>query len=578
LKKYLVPVLSVLIIVAAAVSFQPEGIFTGENVDLWPVENRAFSLSEDMDGKLPGLLVSVASPGKGLYLTADYANIFLLREKDGSMKLMRPDRGTFSPDKKGLTYNPTGLFYDSSHSLLYVANYTANNILAYQVDTDKAALTLKAEIGSENTISPENVSVSPDGSFLVSANYDGNTVTAFDLTGEKARELWSRPVPLAHGVCISGDRVYATSLRLRSLFELNRKNGHLIRRSGQMGWNPSRFDLLWPTSVQQYPPDELILSDAHTGYVYLVDRATLKVKRYFGGNGPTFRFLNMPYTAVVCGDELLIASTYQRRLLIGSRRDFRFRCSFMIQPERWQYARNMKIQEISRLGTGWDDYQWVKGPKVNIFGNDYVMGYAHLNPVGGRLSSLVAPCREGSLFNSLGELYFLDRIELPEGFLLFTPQRGQGYCFYRESDASYFFPVSLTVDNWRIGNDIFSPEGIVDSRLVWERAGKMAQALKKARSPEGVLNSDALREIVFPELDREVFEKKLSEVFQTEPGTRFYIAYKAFRTGAIDIEELNSSAERFFREVANLENIPMDEMMTAHMLTGKKPQWDGRSR
>jgi len=578
LKKYLVPALSVLIIVAVAVSFQPDGIFTGENVDLWPVENRAFSLSQDMDGKLPGLIVSVASPGRGLYLTADYANIFLLREKDSSVKLMRPDRSTFSPDKKGLTYNPTGLFYDRSHSLLYVANYTANNILAYQVDTDKSALTLKAEIGSENTISPENVSVSPDGSFLVSANYDGSKVTAFDLTGGKARELWSRPVQLAHGVCISGDRVYATSLGLRALFELNRENGHLIRRAGQMGWDPSRFDLLWPTSVQEYSPDELILSDAHTGYVYLVDRATLKVKRYFGGNGPTFHFLNMPYAAVVCNDELVIASTYQRRLLTGNRRDFRFRRSYMIQPERWEYARNLKAPVMNRLGIGWDAYRWSNGPKVNIFGNDYVLGYAHLHPIGGRLSSLVAPWREGSLFNSLGELYFLDSIELPEGFMLFTPQRGQGYCFYRESDASYFFPITLTVDNWRIGNNIFSPEGVVDSRLIWEKAGKMARALKNSRSPEGVLSSDALREIVFPELDREDFEKKLSDVFQTEPGTRFFLAYKAFRTGAIDIAELSSSAERFFREVAGLGNIPMDEMMTVHMLTGKKPQWDARSR
>jgi len=543
----------------------------GEKVDLWPSDSRAFSLSAEMYGISPGLMVSMTSPGEGLYLITDYANIFLLRGEDGSLELMRPDRSTFSTGKKGLTYNPTGLFYDRSHRLLYVANYTANNILAFEVNTATRALVLKSEIGTAHTVSPENVSVSTDGSFLACANYDGNSVTAFDLTGEKARELWSRPVKLAHGVCVSGEYVYATGLQQRALFELNRKNGHLVRRTGQMGWNPSKLDLLWPTSVQEFSPDELIMSDAHTGYIYIVDRATLKVKRHFGGNGPTFHHLNMPYAAFIKGEDIGIVSTYQRRVLLGKKKGFIFLHSYSLKPMSWEYARSLPSLEKQRLGIGWEDYMWVKGPQVKLLGNDYILGYAHLYPFRKRLTHISTPCYEGSLFNSHGELYFLDRIEFPEGFILFTSQRAQAYCIYRGSDATYFLPFILSMDSWRSGTEIYSSEGMHDCRAIWSNAGKMAQSLKAARTAQGVLNSEALHQIVFPQIKKQVFERQFREVFRTEAGKKFYRMYMSLQSGSARVDELNHSARIFFVEVAMLENIPLDELMLVHMLTGKIP-------
>jgi len=552
--------------------------FNRKKVDLWPSDSRIFSLSPDMGGNEPGLMVSMTSPREGFYLIADYANIFLLCGRDGSLALMRPDRSTFSTDKKGLTYNPTGLFYDRSRQLLYVANYTANNILAFEVNIEERALVLKSEIGTAHTVSPENVSVSPDGSFLACANYDGNSVTAFDLTGEKARELWNRPVMLAHGICVTEECVYATGLRLRALFELDRKNGHLKRRSGQMGWNPSKLDLLWPTSVQLFSPDELIVSDAHTGYIYIIDRATLTVKRCFGGNGPTFHNLNMPYAAFINNEEIGILSTYQRRVLLGKKKDLIFQRCYSMRPKSWEYARAFPALQNQRLGSGWDSYMWTKGPKVNLFGNDYILGYAHLHPFRKNLAQLSTPCCEGSLFNLTGELYFLDRIEFPEGFILFTSQRGQAYCFYRESDATYFLPLTLSMDNWRHGREIYSPEGRLNCQNIWKNAGAAALAMKASRTADGVLKSDKLREIVFPGIEKPVFDRKLREVFRTEPGKLFFRAYADFKNGLTNVNDLNRSANIFFTEISRLESIQMDELMLVHMLTGKTPREDDMKR
>ncbi|MHC9541194.1 MAG: beta-propeller fold lactonase family protein [Vulcanimicrobiota bacterium] len=570
MKKRFFPVLVFSIIIVPLILLTLRCIYK-EKVDLWPSDSRVFSLSPDMNGISPGGMVSITSPGEGLYLTADYAQIFLLRGEDGSLELMRPDRSTFLPEKQGLTYNPTGLFYDNSHRLLYVANYTANNILAFEVNIEARSLVLKSEIGTARTVSPENVSLSPDGSFLACANYDGSSVTAFDLTGKIAQELWSTPIKLAHGVCISGEYVYATGLHSRALFELNRKNGHIQRQAGQMGWNPSKLDLLWPTSVQEFSPDELIMSDAHTGYIYLVDRATLKVKRYFGGNGPTFHHLNMPYAAFVNGDVIGIVSTYQRRVLLGNKNEFKFLHSYSSQPDCWEYARSLTSIEKQRLGIGWDNYYWQKGPRVNLLGNDYILGYAHLHPAHKRLASLMTPWRNPSLFNSIGELYFLDSIEFPEGFILFTSQRAQAYCVYRESDATYFLPLALSPDNWRIGRELFSPEGKRDCRAIWSDAGAKVKSLKAARNAQGVLNSKALHQIVFPNIDKPVFEQQFREVFRTEAGNNFYLKYMNFQSGSASIDELNQGAEVFFVEVAKLENIPMEELMLVHMLTGKIP-------
>jgi hypothetical protein len=560
--------ISFLLIAAALFTIKPSHEV---RVNLWPPDVREFSTEGGDEKASPWWPVSMTPLRDHQYLMANYTQIILLDSVAGTAKIMQPEESFFTRARKGVAYNPTGLFFSTALNLLFVANYTVNNLLIFQVDVNSGILHYVREIRTDHTISPENIWVSEKGDFCVCANYNGDSVTAFDISADPARELWNTPIKSAHGVCMSGNRVYATGLKERSLFELDKNTGAIIRQVGHAGWNPEKMEFLWPTSVQPFSPQELIISDAHTGFISIVDSLKLVVTKYFGGNGPSWRFLNMPYTAVTNGDELAVASTFQNRLLFGNSKRFSFDRTYACNARDWAYTEKDTQLSGGRLGIGWKEYIWEKGPALSIIGEQYLLGYAHLHPQDGKkhLPALVTPYKTESLFNKTGELYFLNKVDLPGGFLLFTEQRAQAYCFY-QGDVQYFFPLLTAQDSWCDGNELYTPPGKIDLKSLADDISRKAEELKKKRLSTGLLKADDVRQVMFPHLSEAVFARKLKELFTTTEGKKFYEEYKEAQHDGWNREKVEVMGDDYFLSARREEIIPLDELMTVHMLTGRE--------
>ncbi|MDQ7823590.1 MAG: hypothetical protein RDV48_12395 [Candidatus Eremiobacteraeota bacterium] len=518
--------------------------------DLWPgISSEAPSM--------PELMVSVTPLDDTRYFIANYGSIYLYESDRQELSLMKP-LGDFP-------YNPTGVFFLREKNLLFVANYTANNILVFDADLDEKTLSLRGPaISSPRTVSPENVWVSSDGAFLVCANYDGNSATAFDIAAVPARELWSTPIEWAHGVCMAGGHVYVTGLGARSIFELDPSSGRIQRTSGHIGWDAGKTEFLWPTSVNPFPGDRLIVSDAHNGFVTVVNRRSLKVERYFGGNGPSFRFFNMPYCAIENRGKLIVLSTFQKRILTGDSSTFMFGGMLMESGRTWQYLRNSGNPSIKRLGEGREEYVWEKGPHLELCGGAYLMGKGWLFPRerNQRIPPLIAQ-DNGSLFNNQEMLYFLDRVVTDEGFLLFSPQSRRAY-LVAYGDTAYLLPCSISLDSWRIGNDLAGPGGFCKVKAIAREGKRLLEEIKARRLPSGLLAREDLHRIVFPSYADEEFQRRFSAAFRTAAGKEFYRAFSSSQAAT----ELKAMAQRYYRDALQEKQLPLDEFLLVGMLTG----------
>jgi len=538
------------------------------HVDLWPREIGQFTTPM-------GPAVSITPLSADTYLLCNYGEIFLFNSSTRETRVMSPGMPVVDLKKTGgkaggLTYNPTGLFFSPATGLLYVANYTVNNILVFEVDAGNYRLLLRGEVKSPHTVSPESVWVSDDGKFLACANYDGNSVTAFDISSSTPRELWNTPIKLAHGVCMAGGHVYATGLgEKRALYELDVKNGGILRTAGKRGWDPVRTGFLWPTSVYPYSPDMLLLSDAHTGYVYCIDRRSLKIRRFFGGNGPTFRYLNMPYAAIVHGERLIVLSTFQGRLIVMDRKSFRVTDMVATDSKSWEYLRGRPVTATEKLGAGWDDgYVWRKGPQVSFFGAPYLLSYGHLYPAKGepKLPVLSMPSSR-TLFNEGGESYFLNLVTVPGGVILLTPQMGPAFLLLRQGGAC-LFSLPPSPDRWALGNEIYGPLGRVETGDFVRSSAARLESLGRKRMKNGLLAKNDLREVLFSSMDAPRFDAAFTAVFRTEEGKRFLDRYHRALEDPPAAEDVQAMADEYFRRIRQETFAPLDECVLVSLLTG----------
>src|SRR2546427_8727398 len=130
---------------------------------------------------------------------------------------------------------PTGVYWHEGTQRLFVANYTANNLLILKYDPGTKTVSLDSVIASEHTRSPENIHVSDAGDYLVAANYDGDGIVAFkkDPQGNWS-EIWFTQIRNAHGVAIVKNKVFATGLEERKLYELDIGHGTVLRSIGDL--------------------------------------------------------------------------------------------------------------------------------------------------------------------------------------------------------------------------------------------------------------------------------------------------------------------------------------------------------
>jgi hypothetical protein len=182
-------------------------------------------------------------------------------------------------------YVPTGIVIGRRTGSVFLANYLANNILIGHISTNR--VTFEQELSGDRLVSPENVAIMPDESWLVSANYDGSSATAFTLVGDRYVWKWTTQIPSAHGVAILGDSVFVSSLQLRKIIVLSLNDGQEIGSFGQPGW---------------------------TGGIYRIafDGTVGKLLDVVGGIAPGPAGLQMPYSTASVGGDLAVLSTFSQ--------------------------------------------------------------------------------------------------------------------------------------------------------------------------------------------------------------------------------------------------------------------------
>jgi len=231
---------------------------------------------------LDGLLVSAAMMGdRETLLITTYHDILSLNIHSGQVTRLAPDLASLNSKK----YVPTGIVIGRRTGSVFLANYLANNILIGHISTNR--VTFEQELSGDRLVSPENVAIMPDESWLVSANYDGSSATAFTLVGDRYVWKWTTQIPSAHGVAILGDSVFVSSLQLRKIIVLSLNDGQEIGSFGQPGW---------------------------TGGIYRIafDGTVGKLLDVVGGIAPGPAGLQMPYSTASVGGDLAVLSTFSQ--------------------------------------------------------------------------------------------------------------------------------------------------------------------------------------------------------------------------------------------------------------------------
>lgn len=272
----------------------PLNSLTATHVDYVPVEAEA-GPPLDLGGP-----VSIAQVDANTLLVANYGQILLVDLRAGKFWPLRQP-----PD---VQWVPTGLAYDVSTKQVFLANYTANDVLVMRLAADRKSLMLDRRIVNSMIRSPENVALSPDGKFFAVANYDGGTVQLFDRKTDAL--LWSAPLTHAHGVAFFGDSVVATGLALPGVVRYG-LDGVVMAQQGASGWQANQY--LWPTGVAT-EGQRIFISDAHSGKIHTLDSDLCELDT-MGANGLGVGLFNMPYGILATNSGEWIADTFKARLL-----------------------------------------------------------------------------------------------------------------------------------------------------------------------------------------------------------------------------------------------------------------------
>lgn len=515
-------------------------------INLWPKNVLHFQGSESA----LGLPVSISALDENQYFIADYANLFLLDARTGNLNLIKPEINQ--------PYYPTGVYYYKIKNLLYVANYLANNILVFEFSPDQKTIKLKQTISSPNTVSPENVYVSDDGQYLAVACYDGNSVTLFDIK-DSPKELWHTNISLAHGVSILNNKIYATSLSSKRIYELDILTGDTLRKVGQQGWNAMNQEFLWPTQIYPFDKNTLIISDAHTGYISLFDINSFKIKSYFGGNGPTFHNLNMPYSAIFDGSNFIIVSTFQQRLIFGDK-NFKFTKTIATGAD-WDYAKKEKMNAQFYGPPEWNNqYIKVKGQELVVNDKSYLLGYGWLFTKDKLALGFQLPSSP-SIFG--GYAYFTDVAVFQDGYFIISPQ--SSVAFFLVKEKNYLFPLQISSDSWISGNYLFSPKQKQAATVFQDKAHQKTKILEDLRRSKIVLDNQDICDLLTNEiLSGSDCDQKLSQSFTSGPKIKeFFVKYQTLqKQSKVTQEDLTNLKNLYEKKTNNLGEFSLINMLT----------------
>ena len=513
--------------------------------------------------------VSCAEVDSETLLFANYANLFLFDKNSGKVNRLQPDF-TFSPDKYKNVYIPTGVAIDCDGEV-FLANYKGNNILRGRIEGNKIIFT--QEYSSRQSIGPENVSVDKKRDILVSANYDGSTATAFQISSGK--QLWSAYVGQAHGILIDNDFVYASSLVTRDLQKLDIKTGKLLFRRGSIGWNPAENKYMWPTSIQNLDSEHLIVADAQSGYISKVRKDNLQVVSFFGGNGPSLGQFNYPYSAYKLSDGLYVFSAHRPELLRLSTNPLRAETF-------WSPFKITAIENNGEkpLGRQWSNYQDLdQSHAISFYDHTYGMGFGKIFDMKTNQEFLVTNIK--TLYAARSWLYFLQGRQLSPNCSVFLSSSTTA--LYAIVELSPQLPALLLNfpidrDTWLADNgDLIcsgqrmpraSLEEIIHDRTEW-----LAEKLRL----QGRLTLNDIVSGAITELDKKNrplrtmkdSQKMFDKSFTSSEGRKFLWRYNR---ASNDTASIRKAAMDYYRDLHGVPYLSLEEYFLVGMLSGISPR------
>ncbi|MBI2791920.1 MAG: hypothetical protein HYX61_08175 [Gammaproteobacteria bacterium] len=530
--------------------------------------------------------VSIAQLDENYFIIANYLNLLLLNRYNSAVCILKPNgfrnfttlnsftelSQVLKSDKLNTTaniYNPTGVFIDSEKSL-YVANYKGNNILKGKIKPERCEIEFTHEYLSVNTKGPENIAVDNQLNILVSANYDASTITAHDLGN--GQELWSTNVGQAHGVTIAGNKIYATGLTERKIYELNIADGKITNSIGSLGWDPMKSQYLWPTSIYSYDKNTLIISDPQSGFISFVDKKTLGTLRYTGGNGPSYRWLNYPYAALPISTDLIILSSMRGNILFLEKSGSTVKESLIFFKDDWP----SEASSSEYFGEGWDGYINEVGPRIRIHNEEYKLGYGHLHPVKNKGPILRIP-DINTLFNLDEYMYFLQGAHGKVGVnLFFSSSSGTLIGVVNQPEKpDILLNRKIRLDSWLLKSNLINTEGEITSQLqlareFQQRADELFYLLSKNHwvSPQEIYEINDFS-IKSEKLTYREFIDYFDKVFVSIPGREFKQVYDQCLESECDVKILKQAARNYYFEADGHAYINLDEYLLIGMLSGE---------
>lgn len=529
--------------------------------------------------------VSIAPLSENYFIIANYINLLLLNIDNGSICVLEPKdfsdykrldslsslnsllKDKDNPAVKKI-FNPTGVFIDNNKTL-YIANYKGNNILEGKVNPELCQITLTNSYSSINSKGPENVAVDSNHHILVSANYDGSTVTAFNLNN--GQELWSTPIEQAHGIAIDDNKIYVTGLTERKIYKLNLFDGKVIHSKGSLGWDPMKSQFLWPTSVSSYNKDLLIISDAHSGFISFLDKKTLNTLKYTGGNGPSYRWLNYPYAAVPIDKGVVILSSMRGNILFLDKSGETVERNLVLFEDNWP----SDAANLPYFGNRWDGYIEKKGIKIKIRHKEYRLGYGHLHPITGGPILRVPDVR--TLFNLRSYMYFLQGVRKKDVNFIFSSSSETllSVVNHQHSNPDILLNKEIRRDSWLLNNNIINTDGekILQSQLIHEfqeNANKFYDILQKKLwiSPRHLYEIGKFSDDISP-LNFEQFLDYLHQIFISPAGKKFKYIYDQCNENFCDTKKLKHAARKYYFETKDYAYLNLDEYLLVGMLSGE---------
>jgi hypothetical protein len=525
---------------------------------------------------MPCGVVPVA-PGK-VYL-CNYSSLYLIDLDRGTVETIAPPPGT-------IPWVPTGLAYDEPRKLLYVANYTGKNILAFKVKKG-FGLELVRDYRDPRLVTPESVAVSKDGTLLAVADYDGQGVLLLHKNGQ---QLWFASIGLGHGVAFFDDdrHVVASSLATRQLCKLETATGTLVCKVGSMGWGKDGY--LWPVCVAANGPQELLTSDAHTGKITFLS-PDLHTIRSLGGNGPDDTFFNMPYAVhSLPGGKLLVTDTLRPRLvqidqasgavdkILYLHRGYLQDC-YSLPGSTLGKASKSSLPQIplrlfrdpaaAPLGLGYDGYmnrQKIVTLKLPLLGNTYPTrwreGYCELIDADSGKHQAGIEMSTSTLLYTASLYYFVFGHNPRQGEREYTILWSQSCSTVLCIRDGMAVPLSLKIDLWPAGDDLSDHGRIIRASDLVRAAEAKIGLYERLLKEEQVEPLEAARQALFPGRDGPAFLAAVTGTFKSEPGKAFLRAY----LNAKDNGERLRAAEAYGAALAARPWISLPEVFLAHTL------------